>query len=486
MGYNLDMKRNIIKLRIVFWHILAFCVFFFVYRAVVPSGHISYVYNFNKENSFISKLTPEERLRPVENNSQKIIGDPVYFSLQTPRKFNNAFLEIEYKNNKSEINPIIETGILVDGDLWRYKLKPLDNYLLDKLSETWDFVESGDTCLFISPEVATTSYSSLDIFLKDPPPSNQIATYNYKLNLNYYIDNYSSSTEIYNFDKEIRGDYQILTYIDNEDLFFDFSFIDLNKNKDIDPVDIYLYYNDQIIESRHLDDDGIENDRGHESDLRNIDFNLVNMPTGSYKIEVHVGDDIVTKNIKTKQKKLSFLNKLWVSNVLENNFYVYTDGDIFHVKTMNPGSRQEIKFASSTLDLSETFKQYSRNLKASTTKILFQKGDIILAGNGVFSFGLDSLLNPRIKNIDSNFDINKTNIKYIVAKYIKPEKIGEYFSNKVYFDLSGAYREDSKYSFIISIPGLDTKDGDNYVEINKIKFDLFGLSLVEKIKTLFK
>ena len=385
------------------------------------------------------------------------------------------------------MNPIIETGILVDGDLWRYKLKPLDNYLLDNLNNSWNVVRDGDDCLFINTEQATTSYDSVDTFLKNPPPSNQIATYNYKLDLNYFIDNYSSSTELYDFGKEIRGDYQMFTYIDNEDLFFDFNFIDLNKNKDIDPIDVYLYYNDQIIESRHLDDDGIENDRGHKSDLRNINFDLVNMPIGAYKIELHVGDDIVTKSIKTKQNKLSFLNKLWILDVPEDNFSIYTDSDIFHVKTTNPGSKQVIKFASSTLDLSETFKQYSGNLEASTTRISFQKGDVILAGNGVFSFEYNSLLNPQIKKIDSNFDINKTDIKYIIAKYRRPEKKEEYFCNTINFDLSGAYREDSKYGFIISIPGLSVDDGiDDYIKINKIKIDLFGLSLAEKIKTLLK
>ncbi len=481
------MKVNLIKLRIVLWHILAFFVLFFVYMSVVPSGHIAYTYNFKKDNSFISKLSPKDRVEVAEGGVQKIIGDPVYFSLETSRKFNEAILNIKYKNNNPRDNPIIEAGVLVDKTVWRYKLEPIDNYFLNNIQDEWLVYGGADVSLFINPRKASSSYDSLDSFLSNPPPGSEIAVYNYDLNIDYVLENYASSSELKVFETDLRGAYQIIGYIDNEDLFFDFSFIDLNENKDEDEININLYYHDQLIDSVHLDDDGISEDSGEKSASRNLGFDLSNMPKGVYKIELRVGDDIITEKIETKQNKLSFLNKIWISDESISNFSVFTDSDIFHVQTLNPRSIQEIRYGTSTFGLSETFRQFSQTLEASTTELVFERGDIILAGNSVFSFELDSLLNPNIKKIDSTFDLDNAEVAYILSNYKKPEKMGSYFFREVKFDLSSAYREDSKYSFLISVPGLKADDriGDS-IEIEEIRVDLYGTNLLGKIKSLFK
>ena len=480
------MIKNVVKIRIFLWHVLTAFVLFFVYMAVVPSGHISYIYDFKKDNSFISSLSPQGRVELIKEDSQKIIGDPVYFSLQTSRKFNEVVLRLKYKNNNPEINPIIEAGVLVDKTVWRYKLEPIDNYFLNYIYEQWDIFESESVSLFVNPNISSSTYDSLDSFLASPPATNEIATYNYDLDIDYALDNYASSSELNVFETDLRGPYQIFTYIETEDIYFDFTFFDLNKNKDADEININLYYHDQLIDSGHLDDDGISEDSGEVLGSRSVRFDLANMPSGVYKIELRVGDDIITDVIKTKQSKLSFLNKIWIADESISDYSIFTDSNIVHVQTSNPASIQEIKFASSTLNLEETFKQFSKELVASTTELIFEKGDIILAGNGVFSFDLESLLNPALRKIDLSFDLEDSGINYILAKYKKPEKLGDYYTREVKFDLSAAYREDSKYSFLISIPGLRADDevGD-YIEIDEIKIDLYGTDLVNKIKSLF-
>ena len=481
------MIKNVIKLRIILWHILALVVLFFIYLAIVPSGHISYTYNFEKDNSFISSLYPKERVEPIENGIQKIIGDPVYFSLETPRTFDNADVNIKFKNNNPELNQIIESGVLVDKTIWRYKLNPVDNFFLDNLYDKWNVLEKDDLVLFSRGKIASSSYSSIDSFLSSPPPSNKIATYNYDLNIDYTPENYASSSDIYVLDKRLRGPYQILTYIDNEDISFDFTFSDLNKNKDSDEININLYYGNQLIDTEHLDDDGIVDDSGEIKESRNISLNLANMPKGVYKIELRVNDDIVTDRIETKQNKLSFLNKLWLADDSLENFSVFTDSNIIYAQTTNPASIQKIEFASSGLDVEKTYKQYSVELQGTSTEIFFKKGDIVLAGNGFFSFELSSLMNPNIKKIDSSFNLNNSQIEYILARYKKPDLDGEYLNKTINFDLAGAYREDSKYSFLISIPGLRADDEvDDSIEISEIKIDLYGTDLVSKIKGILE
>lgn len=486
IGYNLDMNNNILKLRIILWHILVIIVLFFVYMAIVPSGHISYVCDMQDDNPFISSISPKDRIGETNNNGQKIIGDPVYFSLETPRTFSEANLEIKFKNNNPEENPIIEAGVLVDKTIWRYKLSPLDNYFLDNLYNQWDYSEKGNLVLFTNPAIASSTFYSVDDFLANPPRMDEIATYNYDLKTDYILDNYSSSTKIISLDKKLRGPFQVLTYIDNEDFYFDFTFSDLNKNKDSDEINLNLYYEDQLVDSKHLDDDGIVNDLGKIRPSRNIGFELANMPQGVYKIELRVNEDIVTEKIQSKQNKISFLNKIWLEDASAINLPIFTDSNVIFAQTTNPASLQEIKFASSSLDIENTYRQYSANLEATSTEILIQKGDVILAGNGVFSFDQQSLFDPKIKKIDSSFKLPNSGINYILADYKKPQKEGEYFVSGIKVDLSGAYRENSKYSFLISIPGLRADDDiDDSVEIDSIRVDLQGTDLIGKIKSLF-
>ncbi|MCX6796691.1 MAG: hypothetical protein NTW06_04320, partial [Candidatus Falkowbacteria bacterium] len=170
------MKFSIIKFRIILWSLLGLVVLWLLYMGIVPSGKITYDTDFKNDNFFIKKLTPAERVDEIKRNvppslfqsfgeaSQKIIGDPVYFSLRTPRRFNSANIEIKYKNN-SEL-PIIETGVLVDKIVWRYNTKPIENRVIDQLSVKWNMIKSGET-IFLQRE---KKYKSVEEFLKNLPP----------------------------------------------------------------------------------------------------------------------------------------------------------------------------------------------------------------------------------------------------------------------------------------------------------------------------
>jgi hypothetical protein len=117
-----------IKIRIFLWSIFGLGLLFLAYEKTVPFGHISYMTDFKHYNYFIGKLTPKERIES-DGSITRIIGDPVYFSVYSPRNFNRATLTFEYKrfgNGQVKI-PIIEAGILADKKVWRYDLEPVEN-----------------------------------------------------------------------------------------------------------------------------------------------------------------------------------------------------------------------------------------------------------------------------------------------------------------------------------------------------------------------
>ncbi len=487
-----------IKLRIILWLILAGVVGWLLYRGVVPGGKIEYVYNFSRPDYFIGKLTPAERVEAIQDGTQKIIGDPVYFSLRTPRRFDQAKLTLKYRNEAETNFPVgnlvstglIEAGVLVDKIIWRYDLKPIKNQMIDKLGLAWDKMEENGVMLLQREK----KYNSIGEFLNNLPGRNEIALYNYQFapgEAEFLLTDYAAGEEEKCLGHSLRGAYQFYTYIDNEELNFKFSFFDLNQNGDSDPIDLNLYYAGQLLDSRHLADD--------ESPARQLDFQAGNLPAGVYKIELRANDDIVTDEICTAQTKLALINKIWLWENGGQEIDLVTDSRQLQAQTTNPASLQTLKIRTlsssrdydQTLDVGATYKQFSLDLAGNDNMIILAAGDVILAGDGVFSFSLDSLMNPDFKKVTPNLDINQAGINYILAGYREPRSAGEWKIATAEFDLTNAYREDvrsglfdsGQYGFIISVPGLSAEDGvDDWLEVDEIKIELEGKSLGEKLK----
>ena len=469
-------------------------VFFIVWAGIVPIGEISYVYKFNNKSKFISRLSPDDRIEKIENGVVRVNSGPVYFTLSTSRRFEEADLILKYKTS-AEIK-IIEAGVLADSILWQYDLKPIENKVIDNLSNDWDYLNEGEV-IFLQ---RNAEFQSLKEFLDNPPSLEKIALYNYNLDSDFLIDDYIPDNDIKLFEHDLFGDYQFFTYIKNEDLYFDFIFSDLNKNNDPDPVDVAVYYKDKEIEKKNLLDDGIRDDVGLKKDSRNLKLELKNLPEGAYKIVVRANNDIVTEKIETKQIKMSFINKISLAredDCGECRKNIITDSKRVHVKTIYPNRLQKIlikelfspsSFYSDGIDVNETYKQFSSNLiESRMAEIVFEKEGFILAGNGNFSFGFDSFINPKFKKVDINLDVDRQGVEYVLAEYESPKEEGEWKTARVHFDLRNVYSEKGKYSFILSIPGLTNLDEVNdYIEIDEIKIKLKGVGLGEKIKKMIK
>ena len=254
------MKKKILFIRILLWGGLFSFVFFLFWQGIVPTGKIIYSRDYSDSNFFISDFTPKERFEKIEG-TRLVNGNPIYFSLFTPRIFDKATLNIKYKNiedvsEDERQNRVIEAGILVDGKNWRHELKPIENKIIDQLSLVWDNIKEGDL-VFLQRE---KKYNSISDFLKNLPNHDEFAVYNYDLKTDFIINDYSITSEENTINHAIRGSYQFYTYIKDEVLDFEFDILDINKNKDSDSVDIFLYYENQMIATRHLDDDGIIED----------------------------------------------------------------------------------------------------------------------------------------------------------------------------------------------------------------------------------
>ncbi|MFH0840434.1 MAG: hypothetical protein V1865_00395 [bacterium] len=470
--------RQIPKIRLIFGLILLILLAWLVIMDIVPSGEITYKYSFSKYSDFITKLHPNDRLLPEASGEQKIIGDPVYFSLRTPRKFEKVRLSLKYKNEADNL-PIISVGVLVDKMLWRYLMQPIENKFIDNLAKSWNVIKEDDLLLLQKDP----KYSSIKDFLANLPERNRIALYNYDLKNYYYLADYQASVGG-TLPASLRGEYQIYTYIKNESLSFTFNFVDLNQNKDTDPIYIMLYdQNNKLLLQKELPDDGVAEITNQKTAERSLLLSSPSLSEGVYKIEVKVNDDILTKTLSTNQSKIAFKNKLWIAEGA-NNLQLYTDSASVSAQTINPASLQTIKVGADSLELLETYERFSIINHEPVKEISVLKGDLMITGNGVFAFSLSNLVNPAFKQVDHNFVVG--DIQYILADYELPIEQDGWQERTVELDLSNAYREDDKNLFIISIPGLSDKDIlADYIIISEIKAKVSGRSLREFLQARF-
>jgi len=474
-----------VKVRILLWLALLSVVVFLLWMAIVPSGVIIYEKDFTKDNYFIRKFSPPERVEAMQNGSQEIIGGPAYFSLRTPRRFSKALLTIKYKN-EYEL-PIIETGVLADKTVWRYDLEPLENNIINKMSLAWNVIREGDI-VFMQKE---RKYESVKNFMDDLPDLNTVAIYNYDFKAPYVLPDYEKEDEEKIIKKSLRGSYEFFTYIKEEELDFSFSIIDLNENKDPDNVELFLYYDNERIDYAELDDDGITEDNKEQSARRVLNIKAAGLPAGVYKLELKANDDIITKEIKTKQQKLSFINNIWLYREGEADINLYTNSKNIQARTINPDSLQTIKAGKNSLALNETYKLFTADvIKASSTdkytELSLEKDGVVISGEGVFSFSPESFINPRLAKVDKNLDVIGENINYVIAGYNFPAEKDGWKIAQAEFNLNFSYRENGAYSFLLSVPGLKVDDdiGDSIL-IDEIEIKLIGKSLIEKIKEFF-
>lgn len=463
-----------LKIRIVWIIALLAVVFWLAWQYVVPGGRVVYVKNFKQYNDFIGNLTPTDRL-----SGSRVIGNPVYFSLRVPRRFESAKLTVEFKN--PDRLPIVEAGVLKDKRVWQYDLKPLGNLAINDLLKDWSVLWEDDVMLLQREK----KYASLKDFLEDKPPAPEVAAYNYDYQTDFIFPAYQPAKEQRTICRPLLGAYQFYTYVKDEDLFFDFSFQDLNKNNDSDPIDVLVYYRDQEIAEEHLDDDG--------SDNRSLKLFLASMPEGVYKVSVRANGDIVTRAITTKQRKLSFINRLDLASAPEvscgRNFV--TDSRRVQAVTTLAASLGQVKIHqlsgsafSEILDISKTYKQFETKQDLPLlSEVIVPSDGITFSGDGLFSFSEEEFFNPQTRKVDRNF--NPEGVNYVLARYAPPVDKDGALTAAADFDLTNVYKEKGKHSFMISIPGLKADDDvDDGVEISEIKIELKGTSLFDKIRKI--
>ncbi|MFA5183949.1 MAG: hypothetical protein WC456_00300 [Patescibacteria group bacterium] len=481
------------KLRLFFALSALIIGLIFLYLKIVPGGQISYSKSWpgglRSGKGFIYDFKPAERMSAA-SEFLKIVADPVYFSLFTPRRFDEAVLTIRYRDRLGTTTPLFEAGVLKDKLTGHYELRPLQNDVIDDLRFRWPRLEDSAALLILQAE---RNYDSADAFfsdlqagqLRDCPggPTACVAVYNYPLTFDYRLPDYAPLKPL-KIEQPLRGPHQFYLYLKDESWRLSLDFSDLNQDKEQDPISVQVRGAGGVIAHETLGDNNPTPDNGRVEEKRLV-LSGQSQPTGVYKVSVDISSDVVIARIISSSDKLSFLNKIWpVSGT--GSLTLFTDAAYLEASTLNPASLGVITFAGRDQELSQTGQPFVFSAPAGVKELILRADDIRLANNGVLAFSRDSLFNPGFKKLDRYLSTT-TSVRYVVADYQQPIYDEGWKTATARFSLGDADRENGRYSFLLSIPGLNgSADAPHYLEIKEIEVSLQGKTLGRRLLDLFK
>lgn len=439
---------------------LALLIGFLLYKAIVPTGFISYHSDFLHYNYFISELTPTDRVR----NTTQVIGEPVYFFLRTPRPFRTATIIL----NTSHLPPIVEVGICRDKAQWQFERQPLYVRDLEELARHSHLLTDGDLVLW----QRQPTYNSISDFFDNLPPSDRIATYNYALPTSFQLSDYQPYATPRNFMVGARGSYLISTYSDGQPIKMKFAFQNLESNLSHDMVITVYNEGGQVIQSETVTE--------FRPEVKIVTPALI---PGAYQIEFKAGDEIITSAIETVQSRWAFVHNVWLADTGRRNFSLMTDGSYLKAQTINPTHLQTIGVNEQSLAISETYRQFTLdflNQRRESKKLEFATDDVMIATDGVIALSDDELFNSMPYSYHPGLDVDTVGVDYLLGRYrIKGQT---QLKPSVTFNLSTACLDNGRYPFLIAAPGVSAEEP---LEVKDITVQLHGQNVWEFLNTVW-
>ena len=481
--------KKLIKVRIIFLGVLfllaIFIILFLVNKNFGITGKITSVNKFKKKNPIISEITPNARVGELGKEKGKyympIINDPVYFDIKFPRGVvDKVKLILEY--SKSDNLPSFYLGPQKFAG-FNYGLSPVENELLDGLIENnvWDVIRENNI-VFLQRE---KNYNSIEEFLSDLPNTKEIGVYNYDLSNNYVMKDYLRKKDGIEIAAVLRGSHDLITYLKNEFLGFEFLIQDINRHDDADDFIVRVFNKDnEVVKEVIIEDDGYISSNDPASPERRVDLFVPGLPDGLYKIQIVCSEDIFIKNIKTKQSYCAFVNKVYLAgnkeysdglndlNILPTT--IYSNGKKFTFRTTHQGGLQIVLINENPLDIQETHTVYHYDVNdyTDTSIIGTNNNDLLIQTKGLIGFHNEDLFNPYLLAVDENIEAIPDYISYIIADYQTPVTISDNIKRyEQTFSINDFFLKDGKAKIMLSIPRLDIIDGQ--VNIYKIKTEIY-------------
>jgi len=242
-------------------------------------------------------------------------------------------------------------------------------------------------------------------------------------------------------------------------------------------------------------DDGIVDDSRRAENVQKIKIIIPNLPEGVYKIILkQPGGDALIKNIKTRQRKLVFANKIYLADselydgVLPRPTTIYSKGARLTAMTQEEFSTQELIINDeSKLMLDEAEKPYSRDFPLGLHKIFIPKSNIQLTDN-YFAFSEEAYFepfNPCLYPYSPKMDLES--FDYLITSYTPPTKDNGWLVNNQTFDLTRIETADRLVPVSLIVSEIWRAESDeeritiDYLDIELLKSAPENPRLIHKI-----
>lgn len=455
---------------------------------IAPSGVRIIKIPIDQVSPFVDRFLPDDRLLGLQTDSdgqafETILDEPVYFSVHLPAtEFETLEVELEFKSDA----PILELGPLIDIYAQAYDLRPLQNTVID--SSEWSRLEQDGTLLLSR----YGDVESISDWLSNLPDRSRIATYHYDLSTPFRLGSYTPLSGERDYQVSLRGFHKYITYIKNENFHLETTFWDMNRTSGADDVSIrVLDENGEVMLEKSLADDGdTREDQAPSQQTVILDGRA--WPEGVYSVELKGTSDIFWREIKTSQRYLTFINRLYfgdeVGYLAESRpVTFYTGAKRLTFETYHADATQRVELGSQTILLPKSHEKVKQTVTdRGVVRGYAPRGDIYVTGDGKFALSADAYFDPDPIKLGPLTDLESLGIDYIVAQYQVPTKLGDWSRGQAVFDLASTPHPDGSITFAISVPEIIELQKTTEVRAINLRLEKTPLSSMEILSALWE
>lgn len=493
---------------------------------------------------------------------QLITVSPLYFDVVVPRPFQKATVSLTYQNPQDQ--EIIQLGVQQANGAYAYFPLAYANPTLDGLADYWSLINEGDTYfwqknveyyqneknaqrtydsrkkkldvwrdaqlnLAVSPEQqqqindqyqteldqiaidtavapsGSVQFASVEDFLHQAPPRDQIAQYNYDLSPYFDLPGYTPSNTALELKKSIRGKHELYTYIaDDEALDFSFVVQDINRHAGEDPIIFTVVGPDNTIVKKVVEpDDGNAAGNGVVKLERTVHLLVEGQRHGVYKITLDTNDDVFFKRIITFQHLLMFHGSVYMTDNVEYSSVVgdgpfsptrlYTTSTAIGAYSSHQQNLQTLRIGSKDMELTIPNEFTEIDGLSGTTVVYSSKNDVYVRGDGFFAFDPDQMFDTNISHVISVKNVKDIDeYNYIIATYPQPSQSDGWLTASAQVEVPQLYFDkgkDTVIHFMVNLPNMHETGKTLKVKSVKVVFEkppVTATKIFEKIKSIFK
>lgn len=440
--------------------------------AAAPSGERTVSWVPGEFSSFITSPLPGDRVSEIAYTDDgdaylSLIGEPTYIGVFPPSDaFTSATVSVEFDPHNAFA---FELGGLTNVAAYAFDFHPLSNRAIESLG--WSSLTPGesDLMVFARNDVKAT----VDDFLAHLPSRSSVVTYRATLPGVYRDASYAPIAGIQTFNASLRGSHEYLTYIKDEAFSLTVMYQDINRTYGADEgyVRVYNENGEAIETSTIIDDDDVSEDQVYTT--RTLSLSIPNLPEGVYRVELSGTSDLVWRQFVTRQRYLSFKNKLYIADDVgylasDRATTFVTNSKALAIETFHATSAKSLTIGNEVVEIPNSHELVRTVIDdEGTVSARTDRGDMKIVGEGKFAFSAQSFFDPDARSLIAVTDLADRALQYLITT-LPPEEITAdgWRSASATFTLGDLVKEVGAYKFALSLPGQAIDE--EAVDIHKV------------------